>query len=107
MNYLRAIEPIRGTARNKDKDHISMKPTNSQQLPNPDTPINLVFLGALYLSELCALLVFMSTYRLAYKKDVLDFLFSSSGYLFLAGILGLVASSVGIIHQVRKSRDRG
>src|SRR5262249_56454158 len=86
---------------------VLTKPMNGWRLPKVDTPMHLVFLGALYLSEFCALLVVFGTYRLAYKRDVLEFVFSGPGYLFLAGFMGLVASGVVIIHQIRKNRESG
>lgn len=80
---------------------------SGRQFPSADTAIDHFFLGSLYLSQLCALLVVIALYRLAYKTDVLEFLFSRPGILCLAGTLGLVASSVVIVHKFRQSRHSG
>ena len=69
------------------------------------SPINGTLLGLLYLSELAALLAVFTLYRSAGKPDLLSFVVSRPGILFLTASLVCVLSVVGIIQQLLKGRQ--
>lgn len=64
---------------------------------------NFVLIVCLYLCELFVVLVVLALYRLSSKPDVWSFLSSPSGLLCLAASLGVMALTLIIIRECRKS----
>ncbi|OQW67524.1 MAG: hypothetical protein BVN29_01180 [Nitrospira sp. ST-bin5] len=60
----------------------------------PVRVVDLWLLGALYLMELSVLSIILTAYVIDRKPSVLSFLLSRPGYLFLAGVCGLVGAAV-------------
>ena len=61
---------------------------------SPEPKLNVLLLAHLYLLELCAAAVIVSWYRLTQKTDLVSFVFSYTGLLFLTGVAGILWSGI-------------
>ena len=67
----------------------------------------MLLLSSLYLAELCGLAIVFTLYRVSGRQDLLGFVSSLNGILFLTSALGFVLAGGVIAHQLAKSVRTG
>jgi hypothetical protein len=79
-------------------DRTTQLVQSSDQLQLSKRVIEWILLGGLYCSELCLLLVALTSYVVSSKPNLASFLDSRPGYLFISGLAGFVVSGL-VVHR--------
>ena len=74
-------------------------PLDQRSVAGKGLSVDVVLLSALYLLEISLALVALTGYHISLKPSVVSFLQSRPGYLFVAAVLGVVASGIIIIYR--------
>jgi len=78
---------------------------NSDRSGAQEPRVHILLLSHLYLLELCIPAVILSCYQAVYKADLVSFLFSTTGLLFLGGTAGILWAGIVIVRCYRATQS--